>query len=46
MKQVFQVGEGFKVPDGTFVHSALDPRSAATNGERLEPFKVIWKMPW
>jgi uncharacterized cupin superfamily protein len=31
MKQVFQVGEGFKVPDGTFVHSALDPRSAATN---------------
>lgn len=29
MKKIFSVGEGFKVPDGTIVHSVLDPRIAS-----------------
>lgn len=29
MKKIFNVGEGFKVPDGTVVHSVLDPRIAS-----------------
>jgi len=29
MKKIFNISEGFKVPDGTMVHSVLDPRVAS-----------------
>lgn len=32
MKKIFNVGEGFEVPDGTVIHSVVDPRSAGLEG--------------
>lgn len=31
MRKIFSLGEGFNVPDGTFIHSIIDPR--VTNQE-------------
>ena len=32
MKKIFSAGDGFPVPDGTIVHSILDPRLASQGG--------------
>lgn len=35
MKKIFDVGDGFDVPDGTIVHSIMDPQLLRRDGPRM-----------